>query len=50
MNEWLVFNVEGYMEWLLEGVYFCVEYYDERFYSSEAGSIVEIWVLVEKKG
>lgn len=50
MNEWLASNAEGYTERLLEGAHFCVEYYDERFHSSEAGSIVEIWVPVEKKG
>ncbi|MDR1690079.1 MAG: GyrI-like domain-containing protein [Clostridiales bacterium] len=49
MNEWLETNSEGYSERLLGKNHYCVEYYDERFNGSEAGSIVEIWVPVEKK-
>lgn len=49
MDEWLKTNSEGYRERLLrEGTHYCVEYYDERFNGSEAGSIVEIWVPIEK--
>ena len=49
MTEWLRTNEQGYAERLLGGVHYCVEYYDERFSGSEAGSIVEIWVPIEKK-
>jgi AraC-like DNA-binding protein/predicted transcriptional regulator YdeE len=49
MDEWLAANEEGYAERLLGGAHYCVEFYDERFNGSEAGSIVEIWVPVEKK-
>lgn len=49
MNEWLLTNAEGYSQRLLNGAYYCVEYYDERFNGDETGSIVEIWVPVEKK-
>jgi len=49
MEEWLASNAEGYAERLLDGKHFCVEYYDERFAGEEAGSIVEIWVPVDKK-
>ncbi|MFV0399683.1 MAG: AraC family transcriptional regulator [Oscillospiraceae bacterium] len=49
MNEWLATNSQGYSERLLGDVHFCVEYYDERFNGSEAGSIVEIWIPIEKK-
>jgi predicted transcriptional regulator YdeE len=48
MNEWLATNEEGYSEKLLDGKNYCVEYYDERFNGSEAGSIVEIWIPIEK--
>lgn len=49
MNEWLETNSEGYSEKLLGEKHYCVEYYDERFNGSEAGSIVEIWIPIEKK-
>lgn len=49
MNEWLKTNNQGYIERLLGQTHYCVEYYDERFNGSEAGSIVEIWVPIEKK-
>jgi predicted transcriptional regulator YdeE len=49
MNEWLKSNQEGYSERLIDGKHYCVEYYDERFKGNEAGSIVEIWVPIEKK-
>ncbi len=48
MDEWLAHNPQGYRERLLDGVHYCVEYYDERFRGEEEGSIVEIWVPVEK--
>ena len=49
MDEWLETNTEGYQERLLgENTQYCVEYYDERFNGSEAGSIVEIWLPIEK--
>jgi len=49
MDEWLASNSEGYSEKLLGSTHFCVEYYDERFNGSEAGSIVEIWIPIEQK-
>jgi predicted transcriptional regulator YdeE len=49
MLEWLNENKQGYSERLLGTTHYCVEYYDERFHGSEAGSIVEIWVPIEKK-
>jgi AraC-like DNA-binding protein/predicted transcriptional regulator YdeE len=49
MDEWLETNGQGYKERLLDGKHYCVEYYDERFHVEESGSIVEIWVPVEKK-
>jgi len=48
MNEWLATNTEGYSERLLGKAHYCVEYYDERFNGNESGSIVEIWVPIEK--
>ncbi len=49
MEEWLKTNSEGYSERLINGnAHYCVEYYDERFNENEAGSIVEIWVPIEK--
>lgn len=50
MNEWLKTNAEGYSEKLFDNnTNYCVEYYDERFIGNEAGSIVEIWIPIEKK-
>ena len=49
MDEWLKTNSQGYSEKLLGQSHYCVEYYDERFNGSESGSIVEIWIPVEKK-
>ena len=49
MDDWLSSNNEGYTEKLLDNRHYCVEFYDERFKGEEAGSIVEIWVPVEKK-
>jgi len=49
MDEWLATNQQGYTERLLGDAHYCVEYYDERFNGSETGSIVEIWVPIEKK-
>ncbi len=48
MNEWLATNELGYRERLLNGSHYCVEFYDERFHGDEEGSIVEIWVPIEK--
>lgn len=48
MNEWLSTNSEGFGERLLGEAHYVVEYYDERFNGSESGSIVEIWVPIEK--
>lgn len=49
MDEWLQTNPEGYTEKLLDSAHYCVEFYDERFNGNEAGSIVEIWIPIEKK-
>jgi predicted transcriptional regulator YdeE len=49
MEEWLNSNSEGYSEKLLDICHYCVEFYDERFKGNEAGSIVVIWVPIEKK-
>ena len=49
MSEWLRTNKDGYSEKLLgDNVHYAVEYYDERFNGSEDGSIVEIWIPIEK--
>ena len=48
MEDWLAANTEKYSEKLLDNKHYCVEFYDERFKGSEAGSIVEIWVPVER--
>jgi len=49
MDEWLSTNNEGYSQRLYNSLYYCVEFYDERFKGDEAGSIVEIWVPIEKR-
>ena len=60
MNEWLTSNGLGYTERMLGGYSFdgehssfdgqnyCVECYDERFKGDDEGSIVEIWIPVER--
>ncbi len=48
MNRWLKDNEQGYAERLLDGRHYAVEFYDERFHGEEDGSIVEIWIPVEK--
>ena len=50
MDEWLATNDQGYAQRLLGDANYCVEFYDERFHGNEEGSIVEIWVPIEKKG
>lgn len=50
MREWLDTNGEGYVERLLDGGEYVVEYYDERFHGEEEGSIVEIWLPIKKEG
>jgi len=49
MDEWIKTNQQGYSERLLGDIHYCVEYYDERFNGSEAGSIVEIWIPIENR-
>ena len=49
MDEWLRTNGQGFSERLLRDAHYCVEYYDERFNGSDVGSIVEIWIPIEKK-
>lgn len=49
MNEWLRTNQAGYRERMLGDRHYVVERYDERFQGEEAGSIVEIWVPIEKE-
>lgn len=48
MEAWLKDNEQGYRRRYLGDLPFVVEYYDERFQGEESGSIVEIWVPVEK--
>jgi predicted transcriptional regulator YdeE len=48
MDEWLKANRREYSERLLKGVHYCVEYYDERFHGNEPGSIMEIWIPIER--
>lgn len=50
MDQWLETNQEGYVQRLLKnGACYCVEYYDERFNGGGEGSIIEIWVPIEKR-
>lgn len=49
IEEWLQNNPGGYTQRLLNGRYCVVEFYDERFHGGESGSIVEIWIPIEKK-
>lgn len=49
IHQWLDTNKEGYSQRTLDGAYYVVEYYDERFHGEESGSIVEIWIPVEQK-
>lgn len=49
MEKWLDTNNDGYSEKKLNGMQYCVECYDERFNNDESGSIVEIWVPIQKK-
>lgn len=48
MHQWLKENDKGYKEKLLNGSHYCIEYYDERFSGEQEGSIVEIWIPIEK--
>jgi len=48
MEEWLKANQQKYKERLLEDMHYCVEYYSKRFYGNEPGSILEIWIPIEK--
>lgn len=48
MDDWLNNNKDKYTQRLLDGKYYVVEYYDERFHGNEADSIVEIWVPIEE--
>jgi AraC-like DNA-binding protein/predicted transcriptional regulator YdeE len=48
MDEWLISNKNKYVQRLLNGKYYVVEYYDERFHGNESDSIVEIWVPIEE--
>ncbi len=49
MDEWIDNNEHGYVQSKYEGKPFVIEYYDERYKGDEPGSIVEIWVPIEKK-
>lgn len=46
--EWLAANAGVYRQRKLSGNDYIVEFYDERFNGEEEGSIVEIWVPVER--
>ena len=48
MEGWLNTNSQGYSERLLRNTHYCVEFYDERFRGNEIGSLVEIWLPIEK--
>ncbi len=48
MDEWLNSNKNIYAQRLLDGKYYIVEYYDERFHGNETDSIVEIWIPIEE--
>ena len=48
MADWIETNRDGYKQRLLGSANYCVEYYDERFHGDETGSIVEIWIPIEK--
>lgn len=48
MQEWLASNEEGWKRRMVDGTPCVVEFYDARFNGEESGSIVEIWVPVEK--
>lgn len=49
MEQWLAANGQGYRERLLGDAHYCVEYYDQRFQGGEAGSIVEIWIPIQRE-
>lgn len=48
MDEWLKANKEKYVQRLIDGKPYVVEYYDERFDGDSEDSIVEIWIPIEK--
>lgn len=48
IDKWLAENSEIYTQRLFDGRKYIVEYYDERFNGDEPGSIVEIWIPIEK--
>ncbi len=48
MDEWLNNNYSNYTQRLLDGKYYIIEFYDERFHGNESDSIVEIWVPIEE--
>jgi len=48
MDEWLNSNKNKYTQRLLDGKYYIVEYYDERFHGNDTDSIVEIWIPIEE--
>ena len=48
MEEWLNSNKTKYAQRLLDGKYYIVEFYDERFHGNETDSIVEIWIPIEE--
>jgi predicted transcriptional regulator YdeE len=49
MDRWLEANKEKYEQRTIDGSYYVVEFYDERFTGHEEGSIVEIWIPLEEK-
>ena len=49
INDWLAAHSSQYAQHQLEGKYYIVEYYDERFHGDTSDSIVEIWVPLEER-
>jgi predicted transcriptional regulator YdeE len=49
MDEWLELNKDKYTQKLYDNNPYAVEFYDERFHGNDTGSIVEIWIPIEKK-
>lgn len=49
MDEWLELNKDKYTQKLYDNKPYVVEFYDERFHGDDTGSIVQIWIPIEKK-
>ena len=50
IDNWLEKNKYKYEQYKLDGMYFAVEYYGERFKgNNDPESVVEIWIPITKK-